>query len=267
MINSTLTIAAVPLPIKWADRHANYAAVEQYMAQIRRDTDVVVFPELFSTGFIPDPEVTRREAETNNGMAMGLMTRMAQKYRVAVAGSFLARSEDGSRIYNRAFFIEPSGEATFYDKRHLFSLSPEAETLEAGRVRMPIIRFRGWNIALAVCYDLRFPVWCRNKKLAYDVVLLPSNWPQSRSYAYRHLLIGRAIENQAWFVGANCSGTDDYGCYDGMTMIADHEGRMVAESTVESPSEPIYATAIRDELEHYRKRMPAWRAADDFEIK
>lgn len=267
MINSSLTVAAVPLPIKWADRFANYAAVEQCMATIKPGTDVVVFPELFSTGFIPDPEVLRREAEPDSGPAITLMKRLAGKYRMAVAGSFLARSENGAELFNRAFFIEPSGEATFYNKRHLFSLSPESEVLTAGKEPMPIVRFRGWNIALAVCYDLRFPVWCRNKGLAYDMVLLPSNWPQSRSYAYHQLLIGRAIENQAWFVGADCSGKDDYGCYDGVTVIVDHEGRPVAKSSEETPAAPVYATASREEIEKYRKRMPAWRAADDFVIR
>ncbi len=268
MINSPLTVAAVPLAIKWADRRANYAAAERAMNSVRPGTDVVVFPELFSTGFIPDPEVLRSEAEPTDGEAMQLMTRLAREKRIAVAGSFLARQGEGddTAIFNRAFFIEPSGDATFYDKRHLFSLSPEATHLTAGNRPMPVIRYRGWNIALAVCYDLRFPVWCRNRSLAYDMVLLPSNWPQAREYAFHHLLIGRAIENQAWFVGADCSGTDDYGCYDGVTVIVDHEGRIVARSDKSDPTAPVYATADHEALERSRRRMPAWSAADDFRI-
>lgn len=268
MINSTLTIAAVPMPIRWADRATNFKTVEEYFSQIRPGTDLVVFPELFSSGFVADIDVVKRIAEPSDGPSMQLMTRLAREHRMAVAGSFFARDEadDECKIYNRAFLIEPSGEATFYDKRHLFSLSPEAEMLTAGRKPMPIVRYRGWNIALAVCYDLRFPIWCRNRGMAYDVALLPSNWPESRGYAYRHLLIGRAIENQAWFVGADCSGTDDYGCYDGMATIVNHEGEIVAQSSKESPSEPIYATASREALERSRKRMPAWRAADNYSI-
>lgn len=268
MINRSLTIAAIPLPIAWADRRANFEAVEKAMASLRPGTDVVVLPELFSTGFIPDPDVMRREAEPSDGPAMQLITRLARQYRVAIAGSFLARGGDEAQpaIFNRAFFVEPSGETAFYDKRHLFSLSPEAQLLEAGQKPMPVVRFRGWNIALAVCYDLRFPVWCRNVGMAYDVVLIPSNWPTSRGYAYHHLLIGRAIENQAWYVGADCSGTDTYGCYDGMTAIVDHEGNIVAQSPADDPTAPVYATADREKLEHTRKRMPAWRAADNFKI-
>lgn len=269
MINRSLNIAAVPLPIVWASRQSNFDAVEKVMAHIRPDTDLVVFPELFSTGFIADADVMRREAEPPDGPAMQLMERMARKYHMAVAGSFLsidAGAAEGAPVFNRAFFMEPSGEATFYDKRHLFSLSPEASLMEAGRKPMPVVRYRGWNIALAVCYDLRFPVWCRNRDMSYDMVLIPSNWPESRGYAYHHLLIGRAIENQAWYVGADCSGTDDYGCYDGMTVIVDHMGKVIARSSAESPAEPIYATADREQLENYRKRMPSWMAADRFSL-
>lgn len=265
MINNNLNIAVVSLPIRWADRHANLQAVRLHLQQIRPDTDLVVLPELFTTGFIPDPDVIQREAEPSDGLTMTTIRELAAKHRVAIAGSFLARLSD-SEISNRAFLVEPSGETTFYDKRHLFSLSPEATLLHGGRHRMPIVRFRGWNIALAVCYDLRFPVWCRNAGMNYDIVLFPSNWPQSRGYAYRQLLIARAIENQAWTVGANCSGTDDYGCYDGMSVIIDHEGNVVAQSTAEKPAETIYATTDRTALEKWRKRMPVWKAADDFTI-
>ncbi|MDE5900238.1 MAG: nitrilase family protein [Muribaculaceae bacterium] len=268
MINRSLNIAAVPLPIVRASRQANFAAVEVAMSQIRPDTDLVVLPELFSTGFISDADTLRREAEPSDGPAMQLMSRLARRYHMAIAGSFLAKNSDAAdaSVFNRAFLMEPSGEVTFYDKRHLFSLSPESTLLKAGNKPMPIVRYRGWNIALAVCYDLRFPVWCRNRNMHYDVVLLPSNWPSSRGYAFRHLLIGRAIENQAWFVGADCSGSDEYGCYDGMTVIVDHEGTIVAQSSSESPAEPVYSTADREQLELYRRRMPAWTVADQYKL-
>ncbi|MDE7389142.1 MAG: nitrilase family protein [Muribaculaceae bacterium] len=267
-MNTSLNIAVIPLAIRWANRNANFAAVEEAFAHLRHGTDLAVLPELFSTGFIPDLDVLSREAEPSDGPAMQLIARLAARHRVAIAGSFLARdAADPAAIFNRAFLMEPSGEVTFYDKRHLFSLSPESTLLRGGSAHIPVVRFRGWNIALAVCYDLRFPVWCRNTSMAYDIILFPSNWPQSRAYAFEHLLIARAIENQAWVVGADCSGTDDFGCYDGMSLIADHEGRVVARSTADAPTDIVYATADRNALTTWRNRLPVWRAADEFQIK
>lgn len=177
MINSPLTIAAVPLNIVWANRDANLQAVEQTLAGMRKDTDVVVLPELFSTGFIVDPDVFQRLAETDDGPTLTRLRQLAAQYKVAIAGSYLGRNEEATQYYNRGFFIEPNGLTTYVNKRHLFHVSPEAELLTQGMTPYPVVRFRGWNIALGVCYDLRFPVWCRNVmtrgRYAYDIFLLP----------------------------------------------------------------------------------------------
>lgn len=264
MINSSLKIASVSLPVVWADKKANIDAVSDIMAGIRKDTDLVVLPELFSTAFVPDPDVQMRLAEPDNGETVGKLKELAAGYRMAIAGSYLACDGDG-RIFNRAFFVEPSGETTFYDKRHLFSLSPESSIMSAGTGRVPVVRYRGWNIGMIVCYDLRFPVWCRNVGLAYDVMLVPSNWPSVRGYAFEHLLIGRAIENQAYYVGANRGGADDYGDYDGMTFVFDQDGRPVGLADSDD-TRVVYVETSRDALERSRKRMPASSAADQFSI-
>jgi predicted amidohydrolase len=235
--------------------------VEALMSQLDTDTDVVVLPELFSTGYITDVELLSKCAEPLSGATMQFIRHIADKYNVAIAGSYLAIVSES--YYNRGFFIEPSGEETIYDKRHLFSLSRESKIMDCGNTRPPIIRFRGWNISLIICYDLHFPVWCRNIKLAYDAMLVPANWPTIRSYAWKQLLIGRAIENQAYYIGANRIGEDSYGTYDHMSYIADCDGQPIGEA---NGSGWIYAVLDRDKIDTLRQKFPAWNDADEFHI-
>lgn len=272
MINSPLTIAAVPLNTVWANRDANLKLVADTLATLHKGTDLVVLPELFSTGFIVDADVFTRLAETDDGPTMTRLRELAKQYRVAIAGSYLSRNEEGSEHYNRGFFIEPNGQGTFVNKRHLFHVSPEAELLTQGMTPYPVVRFRGWNIALGVCYDLRFPVWCRNTmtrgRYAYDIFLLPANWPQARALALDTLGKARAIENQAYYVIANRSGSDEYGEYDGLTYIDDYIGqRQATTADAANPSAPIYCTTNRELLEKLRQYMPAGLDSDTFAIK
>ncbi|MCM1309761.1 MAG: hypothetical protein NC301_01890 [Bacteroides sp.] len=267
MINAPLLIAALPLNIAWANRSANIRAVEEALKELRKDTDVVCLPELFSTGFIAEPELCHREAEPDNGPTISALKVLAQKHRIAIAGSYLSRNDDSTEFYNRGFFIEPNGESVFVNKRHLFHVSPEAQILTGGTTSYLVVRFRGWNIALGICYDLRFPVWCRNtmtrNRYAYDVFLLPANWPQARAVALEALAKARAIENQAYFVVANRSGSDEYGEYDGLSFVEDYIGTRIVTA---SAGEIIYATADREGLEKLRDYMPAGLDSDSFKI-
>lgn len=267
MINSPLNIAILPLDIAQADRSANLKAVEETVAAMRPETDIVCLPELFSTGFIADPTLLHREAEPDNGPTMTRLRALAAKHRLALAGSFLACNDDRSEFYNRGFIIEPTGETTFVNKRHLFHVSPEAQLLQEGTTTYPVVRYRGWNIALGVCYDLRFPVWCRNTmvhgRYAYDIFLLPANWPQSRAVALETLARARAIENQAYMIVANRSGSDEYGDYDGLSFADDYIGTRMATAP---GSAPIYVTADREGLEKLREYMPAGLDSDNFKI-
>lgn len=259
-----LKIAAIPLKIAWADRDENLNIVENSLRQLSRDTDIVVLPELFSSGFIQDPDVMTSIAEPTSGETMTRIAQLAAQYGVAIAGTFLCKV--GNKIYNRGFFVEPNGEETFYDKRHLFSLSSERDSFTAGASLPESVRFRGWNIAMVVCYDLRFPAWCRNRKTGsmYDVMLVPANWPTSRGLAWRSLLSARAIENQAIYVGANRGGSDDYGEYDDSTFIYDPIGEMI--STVDESSGIVYATVDKEDLDHLREKLPFANDADDIVI-
>lgn len=259
-VDKDLRVAALPLAIEWAAKGVNLAAVEAAFRQLPDSTDVVVLPELFSTGYADDEALMRELAERNTGETMDFVKRLAADYNVAIAGSYLASTPP--HIYNRAFFIEPSGEETFYDKRHLFSLSSEARIFRRGTDALPVVRFRGWNIAMVVCYDLRFPVWCRARRGHYDLLVVPANWPAARGYAWEHLLIARAIENQSCVVGADRGGSDVYGNYEGLTRIYDGRGMSVGISY--GPF--IVSDLSKKKLLDYRRNFPATDDADDFTI-
>lgn len=260
-MNNDLNVAALALDIVWADRDANIKKVAAMMTSLPAETDLVVLPELFSTGFINDPQLLTDLPETNSGETIRQLGELARMHNVAIAGSFLARTGPG--VYNRAFFIEPSGDETFYDKRHLFSLSNEAKSMSRGDKAPAIVRFRGWNIALIVCYDLRFPAWCRSRDNSYDLLLVPANWPEARAYAWEHLLIARAIENQACVVGANRGGRDDYGSYENLTYIFDSMGKPVGSSLRPGV---IYARLDRNSIDEWRRRFPVAADSDRFDL-
>ncbi len=257
-----LQIAAIPLDIALGDKEANLRAVEQAVEGLDPSTDLVVLPELFSTGFVSDHDALIDLAETVSGPTISRLIDLSHRCGVAIAGSFLAVV--GGELRNRAFFIEPSGEETYYDKAHLFGISLEAKHLHGGQHTLPIVRYRGWSIAMIVCYDLRFPVWCRNIDNDYDVMLVPANWPEVRGYAWQQLLIARAIENQAYVVGANRGGEDRYGVYPAsMTQIYDFTGHPVGAG---NDAGVVTATLDRTALMDTRRKMPVINDADEFII-
>lgn len=255
----------MPLDITWADPEENLLAVADRLSHLRPDTDVLVLPELFTSGFITDEILLRKVAEQSSRQTLPALMLWAKRFNIAVAGSFL--TVDAGRIYNRGFFIEPSGETTFYDKAHLFSLSSESRMLAEGNTPIPTVRFRGWNFSLAICYDLRFPVWCRNAEGRYDILLVPANWPSAREYAWRHLLIARSIENQAVVVGVNRSGKDDFGEYDNMTFAYGAQGEPLIEDTRISAESPfVYVSYTKENLDKLRRHFPFLEDADKFRL-
>lgn len=261
MFSTPLRIAILPLDIQQGDKEANLKAVEAAFLNLPDRTDVVVLPELFSTGYTDDADRLNDLAERNTGSTIDRLKALAAKYSTSIAGSFLASTPP--HIYNRAFFIEPSGEETFYDKRHLFSLGNESSVFTAGYDDVPVVRFRGWNIAMIICYDLRFPVWCRNRHNAYDLLLVPANWPDARAFAWKHLLIARAIENQCYVAGADRSGSDRFGTYDGLSAIFDYRG---VEITNNDCAPFVTAQLSKAQLDEFRNKFPVGNDADNFEI-
>ena len=258
-------MAAMQLDIAWTDVEQNLINAEKAISMLPQGCDIAVLPEMFSTGFIVEQSTAYNVAEPNSGRTISLVTSWAKRYNMAICGSFIAR--DGDNLYNRAFFIEPSGDKVFYDKRHLFSISGEDAVYSKGEISMPVFRFRGWNITIAVCFDLRFPVWLRNIGTAYDLLIVMANWPDSRAYPWNILLTARAIENQAYVVGCNRTGADDYGQYSGTSAIFDARGRCIAgNGTAGTNSHCIIADLKKDELDKFREKFPAYRSMDSFEI-
>lgn len=264
MTNKNLNVCMLPLTIEWGEKETNLRNVVEIFKHIHPDTDLVVLPETFSTGFPSgvDKEEIRPLAERNTGDTIDILKALAKKYGMAIAGSFIANS--GGSLYNRAFFIEPSGEETFADKRHLFTMAGEDKNFSHGYERMKV-RYCGWEIAMVICYDIRFPVWCRNVRNEYDILIAVANWPTVRVDAWNQLLKARAIENEAYVIGVNCKGKDSKGFeYDGSTMAIDFKGKDISTSVGD---ELLYATLSREKLDKFREKFPAYRDADDFRIE
>lgn len=265
-MNGNLNVALFPMNIKWGEKEQNLAHLKETMASLHPDTDLLIIPETFSTGFITgDKEDVRGFAERNTGTTIDFLKALAKEHNVAIAGSYIADS--GGSLYNRAFFIEPSGEEAFADKRHLFTMAGEHRVFSYGHGRMEV-RYRGWNIAMVICYDIRFPVWCRNIGNQYDLLLAVANWPKVRVDAWNKLLMARAIENESYVCGVNCQGTDLGGFeYDGdkSSAVIDFKGQPIH---LKQPGSPfLYASLSMEKLERFRTKFPAWNDADKFSLE
>lgn len=199
---ATLKFTLVQPDIVWEDKQANLAQYEQYLAGVGEKMEVVVLPEMFTTGFSMAPE---RLAEPMNGPTVQWMKDIARKYTCILTGSLMIEEE--GKYYNRLLWVQPDGKTCHYDKRHLFGYAQEDEHYTPGEKRM-IVSVKGIRICLLVCYDLRFPVWARNKNAEYDVLLYVANWPERRSLAWKTLLQARAIENLSYCIGVNRVGND-----------------------------------------------------------
>jgi len=267
MFSRNLRIALLEDNVAWGDKAANLEQLRRNLRNIPEGTDIVVLPELFSTGFIVDNHEQAAElAEWNSGETMREIRRLATEYRVAIVGSFLANT--AAQLYNRAFFVEPNGDDTFYDKRHLFAPGSEDKVFNRGTKPSPIIRYRGFNIKVVICYDLRFPVFCRNTSGAgaYDLLIVVANWPQSRHTVWRQLLTARAIENACYVCGVNRSGADNTGLEygEGSSAIIDFKGRVIAQRMT-SPIIP--ADLSPGLLAQFREKFPVLRDADTFTLE
>ena len=265
MKSSDLKVCLFPMEINWNDKEANLRTLRAIAAQVHPETDLLILPETFSTGFPvgKDKEEVRPLAERNTGETVDLLKGLSAKYKFAIAGSFVADS--GGSLYNRVFFIEPSGDETFEDKHHLFTMAGEDKVFSRGYDRLKI-RYRGWNLSMVICYDIRFPVWCRNVDNEYDALIVVANWPDVRVGAWNTLLPARAIENEAYVCAVDCKGTDSKGyTYDGSSAVYDFKGKDVSVRFDQNGL--IYATLSRERLDSFREKFPAWCDADPFTLR
>lgn len=262
MISRYLRVALIEDNVAWGDKYANLEQLGRNIKNVSDETDIVILPELFTTGFVVD-ESARELAERNTGETIQYLKELSKYYNVAIAGSFLACT--ASQLYNRAFFLEPNDEEVFYDKRHLFTMSGEQNIYNQGLSKAPVFRFRGMNIKLIVCYDLRFPVFCRNVNNEFDVLIVVANWPKVRLNAWKTLLQARAIENECYVCGVNRCGNDPKGLEYafGGSWVIDYKGKIIGEK---STSPVIEADLSPADLARFREKFPAWRDADKFSL-
>ena len=256
-----LRISLIQSDIFWEDKERNIEKCGKLLEKLSGKSDLAVLPEMFSTGFSMQAS---HLAETNEGATVQAIRSLAKEYNIAVCGSFLAK-DDSDRIFNRGFFIAPDGNRWFYDKRHLFRMGLEQQHFIAGDKKV-IVPYKGWNIRLIVCYDLRFPVWVRNRKNEYDVLICPANWPVARSNTWQTLLTARAMENQCYVCGVNRIGKDGHLIeHHGDSALIDFKGNRIAEAGLNKES--VVTDVLRkDQLDNFRDRFPVWKDADYFEV-
>jgi len=259
-MKTALRISLVQTNIIWENKLENLQKLESKLKIVSGKADIAVFPEMFSTGFSMQSHLL---AETTDGETISMLRQWSKKYNLALVGSFICI--ENNEFYNRAFFISPDGVEHFYDKRHLFRMGNEPKHFSAGNKRC-IFSWQGWNICLLVCYDLRFPVWCRNVINEYDLLIFVANWPSTRIRAWETLLCARAIENQSYVCGVNRVGSDAMGIhYSGDSSVYNMKG----EKLVNLDKDEEITCSINLDLESlrsFRAKFPAWRDADFFSL-
>jgi len=256
-----LRISLIQANIFWEDKDRNIKYYGTLLKKLSGESDLAVLPETFSTGFSMHASDL---AETNDGRTLQTVRFWAKEYNLAVCGSFLAKDDSGL-FFNRCFFIAPDGNEWFYDKRHLFRMGAEHQNFTAGN-QIVTVPYKGWNIRLIVCYDLRFPVWTRNRKNEYDLLICPANWPVSRTKIWQTLLVARAMENQCYVCGVNRIGTDIQNIeYQGNSLLIDFKGNPLLKPPINKKS-VITGILHKDRLDDFCAHFPAWMDADDFEI-
>ncbi|MBD2752137.1 amidohydrolase [Spirosoma validum] len=248
----------------WQAPVANRAMLEEHLFNLPEPTDLIVLPEMFTTGFTMD---ARAVAEPLNLTTFRWLKQMASQTGAVVTGSYVV--QEGGTYFNRLIWMQPDGQFDTYDKRHLFRMAGEDGIYTAGTTRI-IKEWKGWRICPLICYDLRFPVWSRNRQtespdFAYDLLLYVANWPAARRNAWNVLLQGRAIENLSYVVGVNRVGTDGNGHpYTGDSAVIDFKGDVVFRH---SDTEIVHQQTISlDELRSFREKFPANLDADGFTI-
>jgi predicted amidohydrolase len=256
---SDLKVTLIQTELFWEDKDRNMSHFTELINSIKEETGIVVLPEMFSTGFSMQPE---KFAEYMNGETVKWMLQQANKKNAVVTGSIIVIEEE--KYYNRLIWAQPDGNIFHYDKRHLFGLSNEHEHYSAGKEKL-IVEWKGWKICPLICYDLRFPVWCRNTE-EYELMLFVANWPERRNTAWKTLLQARAIENQSYIIGVNRIGNDGSNIYhSGDSSVIDPMGEVIF-TQADIPFVKTF-TLTKERLNFVREKLPFLNDADEFSIK
>lgn len=254
-----LKLGLLQTSLHWEDVNANLNSVSAAVERLPSKPDLIILPEMFSTGFTMNAEAL---AENESGKAIKRIREISRNQGVAICGSFIA--VEGGSFYNRFFWVSKGNLEATYDKRHLFRMAEEHEVFSAGK-QDARIAFRGWNIMPRICYDLRFPVWCRSSDV--DLQIYVANWPKARVSAWDKLLMARAIENQCYVVGVNRVGEDGNGIeYCGHSIVIDPKGEPLTEIANDVDGWIIAQLNLKV-LREFREKFPVGLDADRFSIE
>jgi omega-amidase len=268
---STLSVTLIQAALAWENKAENLSMFEEKINAVGGKTELVILPEMFTTGFSMKPKLL---AENMDGPTVQWMKKISREKKVILTGSVIV--EDGGKYFNRLIWMLPNGQYGTYDKRHRFAFAGEDAEYSAGTKRL-IASVKGWKINLQVCYDLRFPVWARQQRrddggsekepgnFEYDLLIYVANWPEKRSHAWKTLLQARAIENQCYVIGMNRVGNDGNNIYhSGDSMIVDPLGAVLYHK---AQDEDVFTIELeKDKLDEVRAKFPFWKDADDFNI-
>ena len=260
---SSLTLTIIQTDLVFENKTVNLERLKTKIENIEQRTEMVVLPEMFSTGFSMQPELF---AETMEGETVKWMKEIAEANKIILTGSIIIE-EDG-QYFNRLVWMLPNGQLGYYDKRHLFAYGEEDKHYTGGNKRL-IASVKGWKINLLICYDLRFPVWSRQQsgenETEYDLLIYVANWPERRSHAWKTLLCARAIENQCYVAGVNRVGKDNKNIYhSGNSLVIDPLGQILYHMADE---EDVFTITLqKEDLDKARTQFPFWKDADDFTI-
>ncbi|WP_223032577.1 amidohydrolase [Hanstruepera marina] len=259
-MQNQLKIAFIQTDLVWEDPKANRKHFKTKFETLSQDVDLIILPEMFTTGFTMNAEAV---AEAMDGKSVTWMIDCAQEFNVAITGSIIIKEEDN--FYNRLIFAFPDGNITTYDKRHAFSLAGEDKVFATGNQKV-IIEYKGWKICPLICYDLRFPVWSRNTA-DYDAVIYVANWPKPRIAAWDALLKARAIENMCYCIGVNRIGTDEkQNEYCGHSAVYDVLGNNITPLRPNKEQIEI-VTLEKKHIEYYRNKLKFLNDKDSFTIE
>jgi omega-amidase len=259
----SLSVSLVQTTLFWEDKKRNLSMLEEKIMGITADTNLVILPEMFSTGFSMKPAVL---AETMEGETIAWMKRIAISKKIILTGSVII--EENGKYFNRLIWMLPNGNHGYYDKRHLFAFAGEDQHYTSGNKRL-ITSVNGWKINLQICYDLRFPVWARqqsnDESPEFDLLIYVANWPERRNHAWKTLLTARAIENQSYVIGVNRVGEDGNQInHSGDSMLIDPLGNVLFTKQQEETVQSFELT--KEMLNETRKKFPFWKDADQFHI-
>jgi predicted amidohydrolase len=256
-----LKITLIQTRLHWEDVEKNLAHFDKKIDEIKQETDVIVLPEMFTTGFTMKPELL---AEPHEGEGLKWMQEKAKGKSCVMVGSISVK--ENQQYFNRLYWVRPDGSYEIYNKRHLFRMGNEHQHYAAGDQKI-IIEYKGWKICPLVCYDMRFPVWSRNTRdNTYDVLLYVANWPEVRSYPWKQLLIARAIENQAFVVGVNRVGEDGNNfSHSGDSCVINPKGEAILSFPPQADCVETQALSF-SYLEECRKAFPVLLDGDEFSL-